>query len=88
MYYIPAGILAKNNPVWAAQALTLGATNEGLAGLNWGTFVTRNLLPVTLGNIVGGALFVGLIYWVTYQFQSKKNLSAAMAKQAESTLKL
>lgn len=84
MYYIPAGILAKSNPIWAAAAQTLGATPEGLAGLNWGTFVTKNLLPVTLGNIVGGAVFVGLIYWVTYQYQSKKSLSASIAKHADS----
>jgi len=32
----------------------------------WGIFLVRNLLPVTLGNIVGGALFVACIYWYLY----------------------
>lgn len=66
MYYIPAGIMAKANPAWAAEALKYGVTPEKLAHLNWGTFVFNNLLPVTLGNIIGGGLFVGGVYWFTY----------------------
>jgi len=66
MYYIPAGIFAKANPVWAQAALALGVSEEKLAHLNWNTFLVNNLLPVTLGNIVGGALFVGGIYWFVY----------------------
>ncbi len=34
--------------------------------LNWGSFLLKNLLPVTLGNIVGGAGIVGCGYWLTY----------------------
>jgi hypothetical protein len=34
--------------------------------LTWGSFLLDNLLPVTLGNIVGGALMVGLVYWFVY----------------------
>ncbi|NTW96819.1 MAG: formate/nitrite transporter family protein [Erysipelotrichaceae bacterium] len=66
MYYIPAGIFAKTNPAWAQAALALGVSEEKLAHLNWNTFLVNNLLPVTLGNIVGGALFVGGIYWFVY----------------------
>ncbi len=36
------------------------------AGLNFGTFLLKNLLPVTLGNIVGGAGIVGVGYWLVY----------------------
>jgi formate/nitrite transporter FocA (FNT family) len=36
-----------------------------LANLNWGTFFYKNLLPVTLGNIVGGSGMVGLLYWIS-----------------------
>ena len=36
------------------------------AGLTWGNFFLGNLVPVTLGNIVGGALFVGSVYWLVY----------------------
>lgn len=64
MYYIPAGILAKENPAWAAAS---GVSAEKLAGLNWTTFFTHNLLPVTLGNIVGGALLVAGMYWFVYR---------------------
>ncbi len=36
------------------------------AGLTWGSFLLRNLLPVTLGNIVGGAGVVGIGYWLMF----------------------
>jgi formate/nitrite transporter len=36
------------------------------AGVTWSAFLLHNLLPVTLGNIVGGAFFVGGIYWWVY----------------------
>lgn len=74
MYYIPAGIMAKSNPVWAAEAEKLGVTAEKLAHLNWGSFITGNLIPVTLGNIIGGALFVGAAYWLTHMYREKKNM--------------
>lgn len=66
MYYIPAGILAKANPIFAEAALNLGLSPEGLANLTWGNMVTKNLLPVTLGNIVGGTVFVAMAYWFVY----------------------
>ncbi len=60
MYYIPAGIFAAGNPVYAQKAQELyGLGAEKLAELNWGSFVTVNLLPVTIGNIIGGAVMVG-----------------------------
>jgi len=40
----------------------------------WKTFLVNNLVPVTLGNIVGGAVFVGSFYWYTYL---KKDAPAA-----------
>ncbi|MBC7251582.1 MAG: formate/nitrite transporter family protein [Anaerolineae bacterium] len=36
------------------------------APVTWGQFLVNNLLPVTLGNIVGGGFFVGTIYWWLY----------------------
>jgi formate/nitrite transporter len=62
MYYIPAGIMAKSNPLWAELSAVAA---EQLANLNWLTFVTKNLIPVTLGNIVGGAGMVGFLYWAS-----------------------
>lgn len=72
MYYIPAGILAKGNPAYVQAAFDAGLTNAKLDALNWGTFITKNLIPVTLGNIIGGALFVGMAYWFVYLRKSKK----------------
>jgi len=63
MYFIPAGIMAK------AQ---FGAEIAGVEALNWGNFVVGNLIPVTLGNIVGGVLFVGTAFWYAYYKSSKK----------------
>ena len=59
MYFIPLGLFLKATP--AAQAY--GASLEGLT---WGRFLVKNLLPVSIGNIIGGAGFVGLAYWVVY----------------------
>jgi formate/nitrite transporter len=72
MYYIPAGILAKASDAYVKSALSLGATPEKLAHLNWGSFVLNNLIPVTLGNIVGGGIFVGAVYWLVYVRDKKK----------------
>ena len=61
MYYIPAGIFAASNETYVARAMeAYGYTAAQLADLNWINFVVKNLIPVTLGNIVGGMLFVGL----------------------------
>lgn len=77
MYYIPAGILAKSNADWAEAS---HLTAEKLAALNWNTFLTCNLLPVTLGNIVGGAIFVGGVYWFVYL---KKNINVKKSVDAK-----
>ncbi|MDR2892371.1 MAG: formate/nitrite transporter family protein [Deltaproteobacteria bacterium] len=66
MYYIPAGIMAKSNAAWAAAS---GLSSEALDALTWGSFAINNLLPVTLGNIVGGLGFVGMAYWFSYRKQ-------------------
>ena len=34
--------------------------------LNWGTIFTKNLIVVTIGNIIGGAFLVGAVYWYAY----------------------
>ena len=65
MYFIPTGILLH----------TLGGlpATDGFDpnSLGWGSFVVRNLLPVTIGNIIGGGLFVGMGYWGAYLSKSK-----------------
>lgn len=64
MYYIPAGIMAAGNELFAKAS---GLSAEALASLTWGNFAIHNLIPVTLGNIAGGALFVGMIHWWTHR---------------------
>jgi len=65
MYFIPAGIIAKAFPK-AIEAS--GKSAEQLAALNWGTMWSQNLISVTLGNIVGGAVFVGVVYYFVYVY--------------------
>lgn len=72
MYYIPAGILAKSNPQWVEAASSYGVTPEKLDHLNWYTFFMQNELPVTLGNIVGGAILVAGVYWYVYKNGSSR----------------
>jgi len=68
MFFIPYGIFLKGNP----KVLEVtGKTLADLANLNWGTLFTVNLIPVTLGNLVGGAIFVGAVYWYVYLLSKK-----------------
>lgn len=61
MYFIPMGLLiARFDPGFAAAA------NLDLRGLTWGAFLLKNLLPVTIGNIIGGSVFVAAIYWSVF----------------------
>ncbi len=68
MYFIGAGLFAKTVPAYAEAAAQAGLD---LSGLTWGAFWTGNLIPVTLGNIVGGAVCVGCVYWFVYLRPSK-----------------
>lgn len=68
MYYIPAGIFAKNIPDFVEKT---GLTGEALANLNFINMVSKNLIPVTLGNIIGGSILVGLVYFLAYNNKDK-----------------
>lgn len=63
MYYIPAGLLAKTVPAYAQLAAEMGVD---LSALTWGNFVVKNLVPVTIGNILGGAA-LGAVLWFCYR---------------------
>jgi formate/nitrite transporter len=60
MYFIPTGILLMNG----AGFSSVPGVDPNL--LSWINFLWRNLLPVTLGNIIGGGVFVGMSYWGAY----------------------
>lgn len=66
MYYIPAGLFAKENSQYVDAALQLGVKQSDIANLDWSSFFLGNLFPVTLGNIIGGTIFVGTAYWLAF----------------------
>ncbi|MCA1988665.1 MAG: formate transporter FocA [Desulfarculus sp.] len=65
MYFIPLGLFIKLGApagFWAG----LAQTPADWPHLTWQGFWLGNLLPVTIGNIIGGSLMVGLVYWFVY----------------------
>lgn len=69
MYFIPVGLFVKSGATaefWGQ----IGKTAADYSGLTWQAFLVNNLLPVTLGNIIGGTVLVGVIYWWIYSRQS------------------
>ncbi len=65
MYFIPIGLLIKNGAGTDFWTL-IGQTPADYGYLTWSAFFLKNLVPVTLGNIAGGAGCVGLVYWFIY----------------------
>jgi formate transporter len=65
MYFVPIGLFIKQFAgisFWTS----IGKTAADYPSLTWGNFMINNLLPVTLGNIIGGAMLVGAVYWFVY----------------------
>jgi formate transporter len=65
IYYFPIALFIKTgapDSFWAA----IGKTAADFPNLTWGSFFIANLLPVTIGNIIGGSIMVGAIYWFVY----------------------
>ncbi len=74
MAFIPQALFIKDG--WTGAQLTAAqvATLPGIDNLNWVTMWTANVIPVTIGNIVGGMVFVGILYWVAFrkEIQARK----------------
>jgi formate/nitrite transporter len=70
MYFIPTGIFLR---AWAGIPAPEGMNPDIL---HWGSFVVKNLVPVTIGNIVGGGIFVGMSYWGAYLRPAKNTKTA------------
>ncbi len=66
MYFIPIGLFIKSFDPQFVQAAGID-----LSGLTWGSFLTQNLLPVTIGNIIGGSVFVAAVYWTVFLRKSQ-----------------
>ncbi len=63
MYFIPLGLWLRAD----ARVLEMaGRSPEQVADLTWMRFFGANLLPVTLGNLVGGGVLVAAVYWFVY----------------------
>jgi len=65
MYFIPAGLLASGNPVYLT-AFTAVYSADSLNTLTWLSMFTRNIIPSTIGNIMGGMVVVGMMNWFVY----------------------
>lgn len=65
MYFIPIALFIKE---WGDPKFfdLIGKTAENFPNLTWGGFIINNLLPVTIGNIIGGAVMVGAVYWFVF----------------------
>lgn len=65
MYFIPKALLIKltaGPEFWQA----IGKTAADYPSLTWEAFLVSNLVPVTIGNVIGGTALVGLVYWFVY----------------------
>lgn len=72
MYFIPMGIFSKNNDAYVQAAMSqYGLTADQISQVNWQNFFVTNLIPVTIGNIIGGVVLVGVVYWVVYLNKKK-----------------
>lgn len=69
MYFIPTAIFLKS---WANIPAIQSLNMETLT---WLAFLWKNLLPVTIGNIIGGGVFVGMSYWGAYLSTAKPQKS-------------
>lgn len=70
MYFLPFGWMIKN---WAPAEFWngIGKAASDFGNLEIGDILLNNLLPVTIGNIIGGALLIGGIYWLIFLHKSE-----------------
>ncbi|MFB9730902.1 formate transporter FocA [Ornithinimicrobium kibberense] len=79
MFMVPLGILIRSSAgadLWA----TSGLDQAAYADLTWTSFLVDNLLPVTLGNIVGGGLMIGVLYWTIFHFLDRPGTALGQAR--------
>jgi len=66
MYFIPMGLVLRNNPDAVAAAEKMAGKTLDLSQLTWKGFFINNLIPVTLGNFIGGVILIGTVLWFIY----------------------
>ena len=65
MYFLPVAIFIRDgapDSFWA----TIGKRPADFPDVGWHDAIVANIVPVTIGNIIGGSLMVGLAYWLIY----------------------
>lgn len=70
MFMIPLGILISDTAS-AGFWTEAGIEASAYSGLTWPSFLVNNLLPVTLGNIVGGGVMIGVMYWTIFHYAER-----------------
>ena len=71
MYFVPYALFVKMfDPVFIAK---VAEKVPGLESLTWEAFFINNLIPVTIGNIIGGVLLVAFIYWAVFLRSRKES---------------
>ncbi len=76
MFMLPLAILIKDtagSDYWS----TAGLDPAAYADITWAHFLVGNLLPVTLGNIVGGGVMIGILYWTIFHHLAKEKAPRA-----------
>lgn len=71
MFMVPLGLLIKDfggAEFWSTSGLAASSYSD----LTWQAFFVDNLLPVTLGNIVGGGVMIGVLYWTVFHLAERK----------------
>lgn len=71
MYFIPFALFVKMFDTAFIEKVAAKVPN--LEALTWEAFFINNLIPVTIGNIIGGVALVASVYWVVF-LRSKKEL--------------
>ena len=72
MYYIVAGLFASGNSTYVEKAKELySLTDSQISSIHVGNMFVKNLIPVTLGNIIGGAVFVGTVFYIVNRSKEK-----------------
>ncbi len=85
MVFVLCGFEHSIADIYFCVAGILTSSEYGIAteGLTWGSFLLKNLLPVTLGNILGGAGIVGVGYWLVYLRHTPYFAQSIEAEQEE-----
>jgi len=82
MYFIPMGLAIKyGDPAFYAQTVT--KVGKDFSSLDVTNMFINNLIPVTIGNIIGGAVMVGMVYWFVYLRQNRAPAAANPAALSE-----